>query len=360
MSAPNHVGESIAVQQDERSLFSQATQLCRKLLPDWINLAEADVKVSKVSGGITNVLLKVSPTRQHDPVLVRVFGDHTDEVINRGQEEKITLQLFQAGFGAEVLGTFDNGRVETWLHMRPLTPEQMCEPGMAACIAKRLADFHAADIQGVPKEPQIFQFMLKWLDQAAGMTYPDAGKQKAKEAKDFKAMQSEIMAMQQTCEQLDSPVVFSHNDLLSGNIMVPLEGTPELTALQEGQVDASTMQFIDFEYGSYNYRGFDFANHWCEYAGFEGDYIRYPDRKQQTKFVTGYLQQTGTATPAADQVEQLIVEGNVLALVSHQFWGTWALIQARYSAIDFDYMEYSSMRWDEYQRRKAEFLAPVQ
>ena len=61
------------------------------------------------------------------------------------------------------------------------------------------------------------------LDQAAGMTYPDAGKQKAKEAKDFKAMRSELMAMQQTCEQLDSPVVFSHNDLLSGNIMVPLE-----------------------------------------------------------------------------------------------------------------------------------------
>ena len=63
---------------------------------------------------------------------------------------------------------------------------------------------------------------------------------------------------------------------------------------------------------------------------------------------------------ATDQVEQLIVEGNVLALVSHQFWGTWALIQARYSAINFDYMEYSSMRWDEYHRRKAEFLSPVQ
>ena len=63
---------------------------------------------------------------------------------------------------------------------------------------------------------------------------------------------------------------------------------------------------------------------------------------------------------AADQVEQLIVEGNVMALVSHQFWGTWALIQARYSAIDFDYMEYSSVRWNEYRRCKAEFLAPVQ
>ena len=81
--------------------------------------------------------------------------------------------------------------------------------------------------------------------------------------------------------------------------MYGLQGTAELTALQEGQVDASTMQFIDFEYSSFNYRGFDFANHWCEYAGFEGDYSRYPDHKQQAKFVTGYLQQTGTTTPVS-------------------------------------------------------------
>lgn len=62
---------------------------------------------------------------------------------------------------------------------------------------------------------------------------------------------------------------------------------------------------------------------------------------------------------ADEKVQQLVKEGNVLALVSHQFWGTWSLIQARYSAIDFDYMEYSSIRWDEYYQRKAEFLAPV-
>lgn len=62
---------------------------------------------------------------------------------------------------------------------------------------------------------------------------------------------------------------------------------------------------------------------------------------------------------ADEQVQQLVVEANVFALVSHQFWGTWSLIQARYSAIDFDYMEYCSIRWSEYYKRKAEFLAPV-
>lgn len=59
------------------------------------------------------------------------------------------------------------------------------------------------------------------------MTYPDANKQKAKEAKDFKAMRSETMELQQICEKLESPVVFSHNDLLSGNVMIPHEVCPK-------------------------------------------------------------------------------------------------------------------------------------
>ena len=79
--------------------------------------------------------------------------------------------------------------------------------------------------------------------------------------------------------------------------MISAQGTEELEALQQGQVNSSTMQFIDFEYGCYNYRGYDFANHWCEYAGFEGDYSRYPDSKQQAKFVTAYLQQQGVERP---------------------------------------------------------------
>ena len=32
------------------------------------------------------------------------------------------------------------------------------------------------------------------------------------------------------------------------------------------------LYFIDFEYGSYSYRGYDIANHFNEYAGFDCDY----------------------------------------------------------------------------------------
>lgn len=77
----------------------------------------------------------------------------------------------------------------------------------------------------------------------------------------------------------------------------------------------------------------------------------------QLKYSTLYLRER---LQALKEVEQLVKEANVFALVAHQFWGVWAFIQARYSEIDFDYMEYSSMRWNEYHRRKASVLKSIE
>lgn len=187
-----------------------------------------------------------------------------------------------------------------------------------------------------------------------------------------------------------------------------------------------SMQFIDFEYGCHSYRGYDWGNHFCEYAGFECAYSRYPDKEHVALFIRAYLSEGATSPPVSipspqslhclplnfhgiapttflstiltghlsdalndgfryvlifwlvinclvtiafpslvvclqsdEEVEAAVAEGNFFALVSHQFWGIWALIQARYSPIDFDYFGYSKLRWDEYYRRKEEFLRDV-
>lgn len=51
-----------------------------------------------------------------------------------------------------------------------------------------------------------------------------------------------------------------------------------------------------------------------------------------------------------------MVEVKLLMLASHQFWGTWAILQAKYSPIDFDYIGYAKLRWDECYKREKEFL----
>ncbi|CAM8908610.1 unnamed protein product [Rhodiola kirilowii] len=55
-----------------------------------------------------------------------------------------------------------------------------------------------------------------------------------------------------------------------------------------------------------------------------------------------------------EEVEALYVETNTYMLASHLYWALWSLIQAKMSPIDFDYLEYFFLRYNEYKRRKKE------
>ena len=57
------------------------------------------------------------------------------------------------------------------------------------------------------------------------------------------------------------------------------------------------MQFIDFEYAWWGFRGFDIANHFCEYAGFECEYGRYPSKDGVAAFMRHYLSEASGQQP---------------------------------------------------------------
>ncbi|MCO5557616.1 hypothetical protein L7F22_011182 [Adiantum nelumboides] len=149
--------------------------------------------------------------------------------------------------------------------------------------------------------------------------------------------------MKDASKQLKAPVVFSHNDLLSGNLMYSDE--------------EDKLYLIDFEYGCYNYRGFDLGNHFAEYAGFECDYSLYPNKETQYHFFRHYLNADNPNTVTEAELEQLYAEANFFCLASHLFWAVWAIVQAKYSSIDFDYLEYFFLRYKEFERRKTEFMS---
>ena len=125
------------------------------------------------------------------------------------------------------------------------------------------------------------------------------------------AVRKEMLALEATiCEQTNSPVVFCHNDLLAPNIIyhskeeerkaavssieLSLCHIDSMSMVEEedgcGEVD-SDISFIDYEYGSYSYRGFDIGNHFNEYAGFECDYSKYPGVKAQKDWIRAYLEE---------------------------------------------------------------------
>jgi thiamine kinase-like enzyme len=115
---------------------------------------------------------------------------------------------------------------------------------------------------------------------------------------------------------------------------------------------------VDFEYCGYNPRGFDIANHFCEWtADYHSDEPakmhpnRYPTLAEQVRFLESYLDERdlaqGTVSSSfqrQNDIQQLLreVEGYVLA--SHFMWGLWGLIQANQSEIDYDFFQYATER----------------
>lgn len=72
------------------------------------------------------------------------------------------------------------------------------------------------------------------------------------------ALEIELAFLKDKLQEIQSPIVFAHNDLQENNIL--------------HNATTHELHFIDFEYSNYNYRGFDFGNHFCEWT------IEYSDK----------------------------------------------------------------------------------
>ena len=78
--------------------------MCLKLLPAWSSTSLDGIIVTKISGGISNLIVKVSPSEGDNlaPVAFKIFGEKTELLVDRGQELQTLIKLNAAGFGAQV------------------------------------------------------------------------------------------------------------------------------------------------------------------------------------------------------------------------------------------------------------------
>ncbi|KAI8870563.1 kinase-like protein, partial [Ramicandelaber brevisporus] len=283
--------------------------------------------------------------------------------------------LANLGLCPPLYAKIQGGLVYGYIEGRVVAVPEMADKHISMLIAKKLAEWHTTaepptispspSVQGspavtvsangngasltVPKvangihydqfgagghQSKLFVTLRKWLG-AVPAKYDNPQKQ-ALFAASFNVdeLAAELDMLEEHLASLNSPIVFCHNDLLSANIIY----NPE----------CDQVAFIDYEYGAFGPRGFDIGNHFAEYAGFECEYDRVPNRRQQLTWLSTYFEAAYDRKPEKSELEALFVEANKYLLVSHVYWGLWALVQAKLSDIDFDYLGYAKMRFEEY------------
>lgn len=239
---------------------------------------------------------------------------------------------------------FENGFVYGYVPGIPLKPIQLSSAAYYPLIARKIALWHQVDSVPGDKSPRLFKTLKKWLKNVPpAYTRPEI-QAKFIQSIDMAYLAKELQSLEVRAKQLNAPVVFCHNDLLAANIIY--------------NPDSKDVTFIDYEYGSFNFRSFDLANHFCEFAGFDCDYSLYPSEEFQRAWIREYLlHYDGQADES--QVQKVVAEVAVFNIAAHFFWGLWALVQAHVSDIPFDYMSYAVLRFKELKRRLALLPPPM-
>ncbi|CAN9498613.1 unnamed protein product [Ophioblennius macclurei] len=368
-------------EQPDPETRTKAYLWCREFLHGaWRRLDLDQFRISVIRGGLSNKLFLCSLPDGMDAmgeeprsVLLRLYGAILQMSCNNGDSrhsdtenhiqgaEAMVLEsvmfaiLAERELGPKLYGIFPQGRLEQYMPSRKLATQELSAPPISAQVAQKMARFHGMRMP-FNKEPKwLFGTMDKYLSQVMKLSFS-----KESQLRRFNRLLSlnlpqEMELLKSLLDSTHSPVVFCHNDCQEGNILL-LKGPHSAPHRQK-------LMLIDFEYSSYNYRGFDIGNHFCEwiydyncdhFPFFKVNEDNYPSKSQQLHFLDSYLRESDPSfkhlsEQDQDQVkEDMYVEVNRFSLASHFFWGLWSLIQARLSTIKFGYLEYAQARFDAY------------
>ncbi|XP_061139017.1 choline kinase alpha isoform X1 [Syngnathus typhle] len=356
---------------------------CKEFLNGaWKTLAEDDFEISIIRGGLSNKLFLCSLPESVDTIgdeprsiLLRLYGAILQMSCNKGESQQSNKEnhfqgaeamvlesvmfaiLAERELGPKLYGIFPQGRLEQYMPSRKLETCELSDPSISAEVAEKMAKFHGMRMP-FNKEPKwLFGTMDKYLSQVMRLNFTrESHLRRFNRLLGYNLLQ-EMDSLKSLLESTHSPVVFCHNDCQEGNILL----------LNHHQSDKQKLMLIDFEYSSYNYRGFDIGNHFCEwmydyncdeFPFFKVNAQAYPSKAQQLHFIENYLRASDQGFDHLSQEDQmkmkedLYMEVNRFSLASHFFWGLWSIIQARLSTIKFGYMEYAQERFDAYFQQK--------
>ncbi|XP_076002940.1 ethanolamine kinase 1-like isoform X2 [Genypterus blacodes] len=321
---------------DEHEPHRDILELLGRIRPHW---KTQEIQMKRFTEGITNQLMGCFVGSLQEPgcVLVRLYGKKTELYVNRDREVEMFQVLHTHGCGPEIYCRFKNGICYEFVRGTVLEDELLRQPSIYRLIAAEMGRIHAIQPKrGRTGQPLLWTKMAEFLTLVQMVLSSSPPEQRGSkrpvallDLPCFDTLASEMASLQRHLSLIDSPTVLCHNDLLTKNIIYNNR--------------AGIVKFIDYEYADYNYQAFDIGNHFNEFAGMSVNYSLYPSEELQSDWLLAYLQSyrqsTGrevTVTPA--EVAELYVHVCKFSLASSFFWGLWAILQSRFSSIDFDFI----------------------
>ncbi|XP_011495882.1 PREDICTED: choline/ethanolamine kinase isoform X3 [Ceratosolen solmsi marchali] len=244
-----------------------AARICRDYLHGvWKHVTPENIVLKRISGGLSNWLYNVQlpegaiPIRgEPRQVLLRLYGQVHGERALEGliTESVIFTLLSERRLGPKLHGIFPGGRIEEYIPARPLLTKELADPCLSSLIAEKMAQIHKMQVP-ISKEPTwLWDTMDKWLGTANDIleNVEDIDSRHLDNVAFIKTvdLEHEISWFKSLVKQHKHPVVFCHNDMQEGNILLRQNSQKQ------------ELVVIDFEYCSYNYQGFDVANHFLEW-----------------------------------------------------------------------------------------------
>lgn len=367
-------------------------------MPDYAGVTDPHALVlTRIKGALTNCIFAVTVTdaQKYHPkprkVLLRIYGQGTEDLFSREIELFWFQVLSDLRVGPRLWAQFANGRAEELLESETLTAERIREPQTSAWIAEKFAEVHSLGRILGTKLPPEYRHVLVWeriqmWSSKALAALPHIKHEDQEVLKQLKRYidrfqegtekgqgESEANWLQRLLEARGgSNIVFCHNDAQYGNILhLSHPEASKSTSFSAASSGINPILFIDYEYAGFNSRGYDLGNHFCEWMA---DYhcatqphiLRrhcFPTFQEREHFLEAYLKAqdrlSGKIVAQKTRTQELIDlhrESTDFVLVSHIYWGLWAVIQARNSEIEFDYCRYALQRFEHYDSWKTELF----
>ena len=222
--------------------------------------------------------------------LSRLFGELSQTAAHQYRmitETVVFTMLAERNLGPRLFGVFPGGRLEEFIPGHPLTTGEMRSNEFSGQIARNVALVHSLEVP-VSKEPTWLQDTMRTYlhrlticpDKVGGGEAPVHPGQVPEEEREHAEVlarwdvRQEVRVRQPAVlpqvewllaflKTVDSPVVFSHNDINTGNILVRAD-----------PASWDPVVFIDYEFAAYNHRAFDIANHFNEWMYDYGRKVR--------------------------------------------------------------------------------------